>query len=85
MSYRFTRQGAGVAVIWDAIPFGTPVIPAKAGIQGVQGYFRRVAEWIPVFAGMTATSSADVSQMTPVLGRCVEHDKMSLPLLFSIL
>jgi hypothetical protein len=25
----------GVGVIWDGIPFETPVIPAKAGIQSV--------------------------------------------------
>ena len=29
-------------------------------------HFRRFAEWIPAFAGMTAASNAHVSQMTPV-------------------
>jgi hypothetical protein len=47
-----------VGVIWDEIPFETPVIPAKAGIQSVDKYSRRLAEWIPAFAGMTATSTA---------------------------
>jgi hypothetical protein len=30
-----------------------PVIPAKAGIQGLEGRFRASADWIPAFAVMT--------------------------------
>jgi hypothetical protein len=36
-------------------PVRTPVIPAKAGIQSLAGAFQRLAEWIPAFAGMTAS------------------------------
>jgi hypothetical protein len=32
----------GVGVIWDGIPFEPPVIPAKAGIQFVDGAFPKV-------------------------------------------
>jgi len=41
----------GSGVIWNGIPFETPVIPAKL---------------VPAFAGMTAPGSARVSQMTPL-------------------
>jgi hypothetical protein len=34
--------GSGVDVIWDAIPFETPVVPAKAGIQFVGNAFPKV-------------------------------------------
>ena len=43
-----------------------PVIPAKAGISPPPGDFRRFAEWIPAFAGMTAAASAHVSRMSPL-------------------
>jgi hypothetical protein len=32
----------GVGVVWDEIPFVSPVIPAKAGIQSVDSAFLRV-------------------------------------------
>ena len=66
-----SRQGtdAGSGVIWNAIPFETQVIPAKAGIQSVSGGFSMACGWIPAFAGMTAHGSAHISQMTPVPAR----------------
>ena len=35
-------DGAGIGVIWNGIPYETPVIPAKAGIQSVNSAFPRV-------------------------------------------
>jgi len=56
-----------------------PVIPAKAGIQSGETRFRRFAEWIPAFAGMTAAWNARVSQMTPLPGDAVEKIISSVP------
>jgi hypothetical protein len=36
------QPAAGVGVIWDGMPFETPVIPAKAGIQSVDSAFPKV-------------------------------------------
>ena len=36
---RQARGSRGSSVIWNRIPFGTRVIPAKAGIQSVGGVF----------------------------------------------
>jgi hypothetical protein len=41
------------------------VIPAKAGSPQTP-HFLRFAEWIPAFAGMTATCNDCASQFTPV-------------------
>jgi hypothetical protein len=37
-----TQERIGFGVIWDGIPFGTPVIPAKAGIQSAGSVFPKV-------------------------------------------
>jgi hypothetical protein len=44
-------RGVGVGVIWDGIPFGTPVIPAKAGIQSVDRAFPKVCRVDSRFRG----------------------------------
>jgi hypothetical protein len=36
------NEAMGSGVIWDGIPFDTLVIPAKAGIQSVDGAFPKV-------------------------------------------
>ena len=36
------QRKIGYGVIWDGIPFETPVIPAKAGIQSVGSAFPKV-------------------------------------------
>ena len=41
----------GVGVIWDGIPFETPVIPAKAGIQSVDSAFPKVCRVESRFRG----------------------------------
>jgi hypothetical protein len=35
-------MAGGVGVVWDRIPFETPVIPAKAGIQSIHRAFPKV-------------------------------------------
>ena len=41
----------GGGVIWDGIPFETPVIPANAGIQSVDSAFPKVCEVDSRFRG----------------------------------
>jgi hypothetical protein len=41
VSFAFTGL-AGSGVIWNIIPYVTPVIPAKAGIQSVDSAFPKV-------------------------------------------
>jgi hypothetical protein len=63
------RHGGGV--IWDGMPFETPVIPAKAGTQSVHSPFPklcRVDSSRHGGTGMTAACNAHVLQMTPVPG-----------------
>jgi hypothetical protein len=40
--------------------------PRKRESTPWTAHFRRFAEWIPAFAGMTVACNAHVSQMTPV-------------------
>jgi hypothetical protein len=42
---------SGVGVIWDGIPFETPVIPGKAGIQSVDSAFPKVCRVDSRFPG----------------------------------
>jgi len=42
---------SGGGVIWDGIPLGTPVIPAKAGIQSVDSAFLKVCRVDSRFRG----------------------------------
>ena len=48
---KVTRRAVGGGVIWDGIPFETPVIPAKAGIQSVDSAFPRVCRVDSRFRG----------------------------------
>ncbi|PYV19463.1 MAG: hypothetical protein DMG21_01665 [Acidobacteria bacterium] len=56
----------GACVIWDGIPFGGPVIPAKAGIHFEGVWKCAVGGLIPAFAAMTAVWAAHLWQMTSV-------------------
>src|SRR5208337_2215038 len=63
----YPRRGGGV--IWNGIPYEAPVILVPlCGRNPVrqQRISEGFAEWIPAFAGMTATSSARVSRGAPI-------------------
>ena len=49
-------------VIYEIWALQVAVIPAKAGIQSLGAHFRRFAEWIPAFAGMTALSATSAAR-----------------------
>jgi len=51
----------GIGAIWDEIPAGATVIPAKAGIHSVDGAVLRVSDWFPALAGMTSACSGLLS------------------------